>query len=134
MTEPSRRTVLAAGAAGFVSLAGCTKYGESSNTPATTAPAGAELAKTAAVPVGGGLIIAASQIVVTQPVAGSFKAFSSICTHQACQVATVADGTINCDCHGSKYAVADGSVVGGPAPQPLPAKQIKVSGDSITLA
>ena len=37
---------------------------------------------------------------ITQPKEGEFKAFSSICTHQACPVATVTD-TINCDCHGS---------------------------------
>ena len=73
------------------------------------------------------------QVVVTQPAKGTFKAFSSICTHQGCPVATVANGTINCDCHGSKYAIADGAVVDGPAPRPLPPKQITVSGDSITL-
>src|SRR5664279_4768114 len=36
------------------------------------------------VPVGGGKILAADQVVVTQPTKGTFKAFSAICTHQAC--------------------------------------------------
>ncbi len=131
MAEPSRRTVITA-AAGLVAVAGCSTYGEPKNTPAT-APANTVLGKTEDIPVGGGVIFAPSQVVVTQPAKGTFKAFSSICTHQQCPVATVEDGTINCDCHGSKYAIADGSVVNGPAPKPLPPKQITVSGDTITL-
>jgi Rieske Fe-S protein len=128
-----RRTVLAAGAAALgATVAGCSTYGEPKSSPAP-APANAVLGKTSDIPVGGGVIFAPQQVVVTQPAQGTFKAFTSICTHQQCPVANVADGTINCDCHGSKYAVADGSVVGGPAPQPLAAKQITVSGDSITL-
>ncbi|MFI6674593.1 Rieske (2Fe-2S) protein [Kribbella sp. NPDC050470] len=134
MDEPSRRTVLAAGAAAVAAVAGCSTYGEPQSPPATSAPAGAVLAKTADVPVGGGIIHADSQTVVTQPTAGTFKAFTSICTHQQCPVASVEGGTINCDCHGSKYAIADGSVVKDPAPAPLAAKQITVSGDSIQLA
>ncbi|GGW05033.1 hypothetical protein GCM10010230_43770 [Streptomyces narbonensis] len=73
-------------------------------------------------------------MVVTQPAAGEFKAFSAVCTHQGCLVNKVANGTIDCPCHGSKFRIADGSVAAGPAPRPLPAEQINVSGDSITLA
>lgn len=90
--------------------------------------------KTSDIPVGGGAIFAEQQIVVTQPEAGEFKAFSSICTHSGCAVAEVADGTIDCPCHGSKYSIEDGSVVGGPAPKPLPAKTVTVSGDSLTVS
>ncbi|MYS78582.1 Rieske (2Fe-2S) protein, partial [Streptomyces sp. SID5926] len=32
------------------------------------------------------------------------------------------------------FSITDGSVQGGPAPKPLPAVQITVSGDSIRLA
>lgn len=129
-----RRTVLAAGAAALgATVTGCSTYGEPKSSAPAPAPANAVLGKTTDIPVGGGVIFAPQQVVVTQPTQGSFKAFSSICTHQSCPVANVADGTINCDCHGSKYAVADGSVVDGPAPRPLPPKQITVSGDSITL-
>lgn len=135
MDEPSRRTVLAASAAAVATVAGCSTYGEpKTSPPASSAPADTVLAKTADVPVGGGLIIGDSQVVITQPTAGTFKAFTSVCTHQQCQVASVEGGTINCTCHGSKFDINDGSVVKDPAPQPLAAKQIKVSGDSIQLA
>lgn len=134
MDEPSRRTVLAASAAAVAAVAGCSTYGEPKNAPASSAPADAVLAKTADVPVGGGLIVGGAQVVITQPTAGTFKAFTSVCTHQQCQVANVEGGTINCTCHGSKFDINDGSVVSDPAPQPLAAKQITVSGDSIQLA
>jgi Rieske Fe-S protein len=132
--EPTRRTVLAGLTAGLA--AGCSSYGNSadSGTGTTSTPAsGTALGKTTDVPVGGGTIYADAKVVVTQPTAGTFKAFTSICTHQGCPVASVTGGTINCNCHGSKYAIADGSVVGGPAPAPLAPKQIAVSGDTITL-
>ena len=132
MDAPSRRTILTGAAAGLAGLTGCQKYGEPTATPAP-APANTVLGKIADIPVGGGKIFAPNQVVVTQPVKGTFKAFSSICTHQSCPVASVSGGTINCDCHGSKYAIATGAVVAGPAPRPLPPKQITISGDSITL-
>ncbi|KND39905.1 Rieske (2Fe-2S) protein [Streptomyces acidiscabies] len=100
----------------------------SDSTPGTT-----DLAKTSDIPVGGGKIFKDQKVVVTQPVKGEFKAFSAVCTHQGCTVATVADGTIDCPCHKSMYSITDGAVKGGPAPRPLPAKEITVKGDTITL-
>ena len=139
MDRPTRRAVLAGGAAAAAGVTGCSTYGEPESAPASSAPAGSaqagvELAKTSAIPVGGGVIFGDNQVVVTQPTAGTFKAFTSVCTHAGCQVASVADGTINCNCHGSKFSISDGSVVHDPAPKPLAAKQITVSGGSIKLA
>jgi Rieske Fe-S protein len=96
-------------------------------------PAGA-LASTSDIPVGGGTVFADRDIVVTQPEAGEFRAFSATCTHQGCTVGEVTDGTINCNCHGSRFAVADGSVVDGPARKPLPERGISVTGEEIVLA
>ncbi|GAA0920251.1 Rieske (2Fe-2S) protein [Nonomuraea longicatena] len=104
-----------------------------SSAPAAGAPKGA-LGSTSDVPVGGGKIFPAEKVVVTQPSAGTFKCFSAMCTHQGCAVSSVSNGAIVCPCHGSKFAVADGAVIDGPAKQPLPAKEIKVEGDQITLA
>jgi Rieske Fe-S protein len=61
------------------------------------------------------------------------KAFSSICTHAGCPVAEVTD-TINCNCHGSKFSITDGSVVNGPATKPLPARTVTVTGDSVSVS
>ncbi|MQA16782.1 MAG: Rieske 2Fe-2S domain-containing protein [Pseudonocardiaceae bacterium] len=94
---------------------------------------GAALAGTDEIPVGGGTVFADQEVVVTQPTQGDFRAFSAICTHEGCTVGEVAGGTINCPCHGSKYRIADASVVAGPAPRPLPEQEITVEGDSIRL-
>lgn len=95
---------------------------------------GMELAKTSQIPEGGGMVFKDHKVVVTQPKAGEFKAFSSICTHQGCSVGDVTGGTINCPCHQSKFDITDGSVKGGPAQKPLPGAQIKVQGSSIWMA
>lgn len=97
---------------------------------ATSAPAGG-LVAAADVPVGGGVVIAKESLVVTQPTAGKFQGYSAICTHQSCLVTKVADGKIQCPCHGSSYNVSDGSVAGGPAPSPLSKVAVKVEGDQI---
>ncbi|MFG2653015.1 Rieske 2Fe-2S domain-containing protein [Streptomyces sp. NPDC048436] len=147
---PTRRTVIAA--SGAVALtAGCSKYGDegaepeppkseaSSSEPSKSGgkkqppPKGEELAKTSEIPVGGGKIFKDKKVVVTQPEKGDFKAFSAVCTHSGCTVSAVEGGTINCPCHGSKYRVADASVADGPAPRPLPPRNINVTGNSITL-
>ena len=92
------------------------------------------LASTSDIEVGGGTIFADEEVVITQPTDGDFKGFSSTCTHQGCQVAEVVDGSIHCTCHNSMFSIADGSVVEGPATDPLPAVEITVKGTSINLA
>ncbi|MFG3281210.1 Rieske (2Fe-2S) protein [Streptomyces sp. NPDC048111] len=139
---PARRTVIACvGAAGLAAALTACGSGSDGGDPAA-APAGngggkdggSVLGRTSDIPQGGGKVFAKEGVVVTQPAAGQFKAFSAKCTHQGCAVSSVSDGTINCPCHGSKFDVADGSVKGGPAPSPLPAAAISVEGGSIRLA
>ena len=157
MTRPnarssSRRAMLTGACATcFAALSGCARYGTSNGLAGPTAYSGAPssaastgsaaganasavLASTAEIPVGGGKVLTDKKIVITQPQAGSFHAFTAICTHLGCIVNTVSGGTINCPCHGSKYSIVNGSVVNGPAPLPLAVVSIKVQGTSITQA
>jgi len=148
----SRQKLLLGAGLGLVTavVAACTTYGKkpeaagesgttaaapstSGGAPATggpAAPAANAIAKTADVPVGSGVIV--GEVVVTQPSAGVFKGFSAKCTHAGCAVNKVADGTIDCPCHGSKFNL-DGSVANGPATKPLEAQAVTVQGESIVL-
>ncbi|WP_432478519.1 Rieske (2Fe-2S) protein [Nocardioides sp. GXQ0305] len=95
---------------------------------------GGPVATTADVPVGGGTINSDEEVVVTQPAEGEFKAFTAVCTHQGCIVGKVENNEIMCPCHGSAFSAEDGSVVTGPATEPLAAVQVSVEGDQISLA
>ena len=96
-------------------------------------PKGTVLGQASDIPVGGGAIYTAAKVVVTQPASGQYKAFSAVCTHVGCIVNKVTNGTIDCPCHGSEFKITNGAVVTGPAPSPLPAKQIKIVDGQVIL-
>lgn len=149
--EASRRKILYGAAAAGVAapiLAACGSEDEAagdaaaaptsadtggSDAPATQGPAESGI-PTSDIPVGGGAIFPDDQYVVTQPSEGDFKAFTAVCTHRQCLVASVSDGSINCTCHGSRFSIEDGSVVNGPATSPLAEKDVKVTGNSLTVS
>ena len=106
---------------------------EKASTEAEAPPADA-LTTTGKVPEGGGTVFSDEKVVVTQPTAGEFSCFTAICTHSGCVVSSVDGGTINCMCHGSKFSIADGSVVNGPATSGLSKVPISVQGGSISLS
>ena len=131
----SRRIVFQGlGALGVaVALAAC--GGDDGGSGSNKAPTpGAALATTDEVPVGGGIILSDEGIVITQPTAGEFKGFTSVCTHQGNTVTSVENGQILCSFHGSSFSAADGAVEGGPAPSALGEIAIKVDGDQILAA
>jgi Rieske Fe-S protein len=133
VTDPDRRHVLGGLAAAGLAvplLAACGS-GSGDSIGSGSGPSGP--IKTSDIPVGGGRIFAAQEIVVTQPTAGEFKAFSAVCTHQGCLVSKIASGRIDCTCHGSEYSIADGSVKTGPAQKALPEKTVTVDGDTLTV-
>ena len=156
--DPTRRAAFGcAGALCVDALAGCTTYnsnstsapppassgsgsggggggGGSSNGGGGNGGGGAALTTTAKVPVGGGTVLTGQKIVVTQPKAGTFAAFTAVCTHLGCLVDSVSGGTINCPCHGSQFSITNGSVVTGHATSPLAAVSIKVKGSNIVRA
>jgi nitrite reductase/ring-hydroxylating ferredoxin subunit len=134
-------TLAACSSGGSASTAGSPASGATASGGAASGGAGgasaggsSALAATSQIPVGGGKVFAAQRVVVTQPAAGEFKAFSAVCTHMQCIVDQVSGGTIDCPCHGSQFSITDGHVVAGPAPSALPAASIKVDGGKITLA
>ncbi|CAN5840855.1 hypothetical protein BH23ACT11_BH23ACT11_13270 [soil metagenome] len=67
---------------------------------------------------------------------GSWMAYSAVCTHAGCEVAYQLESqTLGCPCHGSMFDPADGgSVVQGPAEQPLQEIQVEASGGNVLLA
>ncbi|MGW1726054.1 Rieske (2Fe-2S) protein [Streptomyces sp. NPDC002306] len=137
VTGPSRRTVVATvGAAGIaVALTACgSGDGDKEAAAGSEGAAGTVLAKTSEIPEGGGKIFTDPAVVVTQPTAGTFKAFSSKCTHKGCPVTSIANGVIVCPCHHSEFSIEDGSVKHLPATSPLSAVEITVSGEEIKLA
>lgn len=85
------------------------------------------------VPVGGGKILAEAQLVVTQPEADQFKAFSALCTHKGCPVSSIEGEEIVCNCHNSRFSTTDGAVITGPADSPLTAATVKKSGDKLIV-
>jgi Rieske Fe-S protein len=144
----SRRAVIAAAGVGVVAGVGVAACGRAPDAPATapaspppaspppaspptasppTAPdTGRPVGLAADVPVGGGTIFTGARVVVTQPTPGEFHGFGIVCTHDACELTGVSGGTINCPCHGSRYAITDGSVVRGPARTGLRVERIAV--------
>ncbi len=130
---------LAAGVAGIVvareewrgaapSASGANGYGTSS------VSSGAALASVSSIPEGGGIVLAGKAVVLTRSSDGTVHGFSAICTHQGCTVASVANGTIDCPCHGSRFNFLTGAVVNGPAPTPLPAVPVVVRGGQVFKA
>lgn len=133
--SPTRRAVLRGGLgiaalATGSALAGCSgsRRGEQVG---SSGPAEIDASQ---VPVGGGTVLEKAGYVVTQPTRGSYKAFSAVCPHAGCDVSRVSGGQIICPCHGSRFAIADGSVVQGPATTGLSSATVTVQGSTLKVS
>jgi cytochrome b6-f complex iron-sulfur subunit len=74
--------------------------------------------------------VADKPVIVTRA-ANTVTVYSAICTHLGCIVGPKGD-QLSCPCHGSIFS-GSGTVVHGPATQPLPTYQAKVSGGSLLV-
>jgi Rieske Fe-S protein len=64
---------------------------------------------------------------------GAYAAWSAVCTHQGCTV-SYRDAALRCPCHGSVFDPADGSVLEGPADEPLPSVDVQEGPGGVSLA
>jgi thiosulfate dehydrogenase (quinone) large subunit len=98
----------------------------SSQTPSSSsAPPGTAVGRASVVPVG-----QAAQFTdpangqpawLVHPSAGTFVAFSAVCTHAGCSVQfDPSSMTFVCPCHGGTYNAKTGAVLAGPPPSALP--------------
>lgn len=95
-------------------------------------PTGTRLAQLTSIPVGGSTaaVLNGNPIILAQPAAGQVVAFSAICTHQGCTV-NAGGATLHCPCHGSTFNAFTGANLSGPAPSPLAAISVTVSGGTV---
>src|SRR5688500_7648841 len=49
-------------------------------------PCARPVARTGEIPGGGGRVLPHARVVITQPAAGEFRAFSIVCTHDRCEL------------------------------------------------
>jgi Rieske Fe-S protein len=131
--NPTTATLAPSAADSGAVSSGATSSAAMSSPSGSAQAGGTALGLAADIPVGGGKLYQSAQVVVTQPATGQYKAFSAICTHVGCICNQVANGTINCPCHGAKFKITDGSVVAGPATAPLASATVTVANGKIYL-
>lgn len=77
------------------------------------------------IPVGGSKIFTypteVEPCILLRPAEETYTAFSRICTHASCPVHyRPEENRLDCPCHQGAFSAADGSVLFGPPPRPLP--------------
>jgi len=83
------------------------------------------VARAGEIPVGGFKIFSyptdVAPCILLRPAEDTYIAFSRTCTHAACPVHyRPAENRLDCPCHQGAFSAADGSVLFGPPPRPLP--------------
>ena len=120
---------------GIASACGMTPTPEPASTVQQTTTVPSTTIDAAEIPVGTAKQFKAGDenVIVAQPAEGEFVAYSSRCTHQGGNVQVVEGMTLRCPLHGAEYDATDGRNTLAPAPRPLDAIPVAVSGDKLTL-
>ncbi|WP_152187752.1 QcrA and Rieske domain-containing protein [Georgenia satyanarayanai] len=128
---PSRRQVLAWAGVGAAALTVAACSGEEDTSPPPEP--GEALATLEDIPVGESVQVrtsAGAEVVVTRVSEEEVVALSAVCTHQGCTVRREST-ELACPCHGSRFAVADGAVLQGPAEEPLPRVEVRIESGTV---
>ncbi|TNM64692.1 Rieske (2Fe-2S) protein [Streptomyces sp. NP160] len=114
-----------ASGSGSSSAAGGSGSGSGAGVPASEVPEGTAVV----VEVGG------EEVVLAQPSAGQYVAYSAVCTHAGGIVQADQGTEVRCPLHGSVFDAADdGAVTQGPATSPLPPKTVALEGDQLVVS
>lgn len=81
---------------------------------------------------GGFLYISPAKVVAVNTGGSTIRAFTSICTHEGCDVDQFQGGRMVCPCHGSQYDTS-GNVVQGPATGALKEYPVTRTGNTVTI-
>lgn len=82
---------------------------------------------------GGWLLISSVSTLIINIDGSSFRAFTSVCTHQGCSTDwSFSENLFICNCHDSRFNTA-GEVVKGPASSDLDEFSATVDGDIVTI-
>lgn len=134
-TQPTRRSfaksiAITIGAVLAGSLITLREWYHSRSAPALV------IAHAGEIPVGGTKIFQyptdVAPCILVRTAETSYVGYSRICTHNSCPVFYRPDeSAFECRCHGGLFSLADGSVLAGPPPRPLPRIQLIVRGNDI---
>jgi len=76
------------------------------------------------------------ETVMVANVGGSFYAVQDACTHRGCSLSEgrLEGSELTCACHGGRFDVTTGEVLGGPPRDSLKTFKVSVSGGKLTVA
>jgi Rieske Fe-S protein len=81
---------------------------------------------------GGFLLISSAKTVVINTNGSQIRAFTSVCTHQACDINQFSNDRLMCPCHGSQFNTS-GQAVTGPATGSLVEFSVTRNGDQVVI-
>ena len=96
-----------------------------------------DVGTTADFPVGQGKVVPVNSqpVIVVNTPQGGLKAFSGICTHLGCVVEwDQSRQFILCPCHDGRFNAANGAVISGPPPSPLPELAVTVETGTVYVS